>query len=92
LYLIWSPNHGAFGICRYGPMSYPSHRPFFCDPTFCPSPPKTWDLPSYANDTAIELASGFYRTVIPKSYPGRCIEFCDIEALESDREDSSDGS
>jgi hypothetical protein len=73
-------------------MTYPSHRPFFCDPTFCPSPPKTWDLPSYANDTAIELASGFYRTVIPKTYQGRCIEFCDIEAVESDREDSSDGS
>ena len=73
-------------------MSYPSHRPFFCDPTFYPSPPKTWDLPSYANDTAIELGSGLYRTIIPKSYPGRCIEFCDNEALESDREDSSDGS
>jgi hypothetical protein len=73
-------------------MSYPSHRPFSCDPTFYPSPPKIWDPPSYANDTAIELASGFYRTVIPKSYQGRCIELCDIEALESDREDSSDGS
>ena len=92
MYLIWIPNHGAFGICSTGPMSYPSRRPFFCDPTFYPSPPKTWDLPSYANDTAIELASGFYRTIIPKSYPGRGIEFCDIEALESDCEDSSDES
>ena len=91
-YIIRSPNYGAFGICRCGPMSYPSHRPFFCDPTFYPSPPKTWDLPSYANDTAIELASGFYRTIVPKSYPVRCIEFCDIEAVESDLEDSSDGS
>ena len=92
MYIISSPKHGTFGICRYGPMSYPSHRPFFCDPTFYPSPPKTWALPSYANDTAIELASGSYCSVIPKSYLGRYIEFCDIEALESDREDSSDGS
>ena len=38
LYLIWSPNHGAFGICR---LSYPNHRPFFCDPKFHPSPPKS---------------------------------------------------
>jgi hypothetical protein len=73
-------------------LSYPSHRPFFCDPTIYPSPPKTWDLLYYANDSAIQLASGFYRTIIPKSYPGSCIEFCDIEALESYREDSSDGS
>ena len=85
-------HNGTFGICRYGPMSYLSHRPFFCDPTFYPSLSKTWALLSYANDTAIELASGSYRYVIPKSYPGRCIEFCDIEAVESDREDSSDGS
>ena len=89
MYLKWSPNHGAFGICR---LSYPSHRPFFCDPTFHPSPPKSWDLPSYANDTAIELASGLYRTIIPKSPPRSFNEYCDIEALESDREDSSDGS
>ena len=73
-------------------MSYPSHRPFFCDLTLYSSPPKNWDLPSYANDTAIELASGSYRTVIPKSYPRRCTEFCDIEAVECDCEDSSDGS
>ena len=73
-------------------MSYPSHRLFFCDPTFYPSPPKTWALLSYANDTAIKLASGSYRTIIPKSYPCSCTEFCDIEALEYDREDSSDGS
>lgn len=44
-----------------------------------------------ADDTAIELASGLYRTIIPKSYPGSCNEYCDIEAVESDREDSSDG-
>jgi hypothetical protein len=73
-------------------MSYPSNRPFFCDPTFYPSPRKTWDLPSDANDTAIELASGFYRTVISKSYPISCLEVCDIEAPEFDREVSLDGS
>ena len=79
LYLISRPKHGTFGICKYGPLSYLSHRPFFCGPTFYPNPPKTWDLPSYANDTTIELASGFYRIVIPKSYPGSCIEFYDMK-------------
>ena len=59
LFLIWNPNHGAFGICRYGPMNYPSHRPFFCEFMFYSSPPKTWDFPSYANDTAIELLVDF---------------------------------
>ena len=92
MYLELRPKYGTFGICRYGPMSYPNHHPFFCDPTFYPNPPKTWDLPPYANDTAIELASGFYHIVIPKFYPRSCIKCCDIEALESDREDSSDGS
>ena len=89
LYLIRSPNHGAFGICR---LSYPSHRSFFCDPTFHPSPPKSWDLPSYANALVIKLASGFYRTIIFESLPGSCNEYCDIGALEFDCEDSSDGS
>jgi hypothetical protein len=73
-------------------MSYHSPRPFFYDPTFYPSPPKIWDLFSYANDTAIELASGSYHTIILKSYPCSCLELCDIEALESDREVSSYGS
>ena len=89
MYLIWSPNHGAFGICR---LSYPSHRPFFCNPTFHPSPPKSSNLPSYANDSAIKLASEFYRPIIPKSPPRSSNEYCDIEALESNSEDSSDGS
>ena len=92
LYRISIPKHDTFGICRYGPISYPSHSPFFCDPIFYPNPPKIWDLPSYANDTAIELASGSYRIVIPNSYPSSCLEFCDIKALKSDREVFSDGS
>ena len=45
-----------------------------------------------ADDTAIELASGLYRIIIPKSLRGSCNEYNDIEALESDREDSSNGS
>lgn len=64
-------------------------RPFFCDPHFYPSPPKSWHLPTYAKDAAIQLAHGNYRTFRSKNPPNRSLEFVDIEALESDGETPS---
>lgn len=65
--------------------------PFFCHPHFFPSPPKSWHLPSYANDAAIQLARGNHRTFQSRNPPSRTLEFIDIEALESDGEAVSDG-
>jgi hypothetical protein len=71
-------------------LSYPIHRLFFCDPKFYPSPPKSWKLPTYANDIANQLAGGFYQSFKSNYRPGRVLEFLDIEALESDGQASSD--
>ena len=62
----------------------------FCDPEFYPSPPKSWQLPTYANDIANQLAGGSYQTFRSKYHPGRVLEFLDIEAFESDGQASSD--
>ena len=71
-------------------MSDLIHRPFFCDPKFYPSPPKCWQLPTYANDIATQLAEGSYRTFRTKYYLGRELEYLDIEAIESDSQASGD--
>ncbi len=83
-------DHVAICICRSGNLRSPSHRPFFCDPKFYPSPPKPWRLPSYANDVANELAEGSYRTFRPKELMLSDIEYVDFEAVESENEGSSD--
>lgn len=85
-----SYEHGTIGICRCDKLSYPIHRPFFCDPKFYPSPPKSWQLPTYANDIANQLAGGSYRTFRTKDHSGRDLEYLDIEAIESDGQASSD--
>ena len=83
-------DHVAICICRSGNLRSPTHRPFFCDPKFYPSPPKSWHLPSYANDVANELAKGSYRTSRPKELMLRGLEYVDLEAVETDDEGSSD--
>lgn len=82
--------HGAICICRCNNLRYPIHRPFFCDPNFCPSPPRSWQLPTYANDVANRLAEGSYRTFRPKCPSRKGLEYIDLEALESDGETSMD--
>ena len=85
-----SYEHGTIGICRCDKLRYPIHRPFFCDPKFYPSPPKSWQLPTYANDMANQLARGSYQTFKTKYHPGRELEYLDIEACEYDGKASSD--
>ena len=71
-------------------MSDPIHRPFFCDPKLYPSPVKSWQLPTYVNDIANQLAGGSYKTFRTKYHPIRELEYLDIEACESDSQSSSD--
>ena len=54
------------------------------------SPPKFWQLATYANDIANQQAGGSYKTFTSKYHPGRVLEFLDIEALESDGQASFD--
>jgi hypothetical protein len=89
-HLKLSYEHGTIGICRCNKLNYPIHRPFFCDPEFYPSPPKSWQLPTYANDIANQLAGGSYQTFTSKYHLGRVLEFLDIEAFDSDGQASSD--
>ena len=89
-HLKLSYKHGTIGICRCDKLSYPIHRPFSCDPKFYPSPRKSWQLPTYANDIANQLARGSYQTFRSKYHSGRVLEFLDIEAFESDGQASSD--
>lgn len=69
-------------------MSNPVHRPFFCDPNFFPSPPKSFLLPFYAK----ELACQFERHRLSPPSCGcvflsdKVLEFVDTEAIESDGE------
>jgi hypothetical protein len=71
-------------------MEWMLHGMIFCDPKFNLCPPKSWQLPTYANDIANQLAGGSYQTFTSKYRPGRVLEFLDIEALESDGQASSD--
>ena len=82
--------YDIFGLCRYDHLKHSMHRPFFCNPHFYPSPPKSWQLPSYANDLANELAEGSFRTVRPKKLLLRGLDYFDVEAVESEDEGSSD--
>ena len=68
--------HGTIGICRCDKVSYPIQRPFFCDPKFYLNPPRSLQLPTYANDIANQLAGGSYHTFTSKYHPGRVLEFC----------------
>lgn len=66
-----------------------SHSPsLFCDRNLCPSPLKTWNIPTYTNDFAKQLAQGSYRIFRTKD-SSRYLHFVDDGALESDREASS---
>ena len=67
-------------------MSY--SQPFFCDPKFYPSPLKSWQLRSYANDAANELAEGSYLAFRPKKLLLRGTEYVDLEVVESEDEGS----
>ncbi|KAG0594968.1 hypothetical protein M758_UG127200 [Ceratodon purpureus] len=78
-----------FGNCRYSNLKYHVQRPFFCNPDFYPSPPKSCQLPSYADGLAIQLAEGQYRTShSPQTIP-RKLDYVDIKAAESDTVASS---
>jgi hypothetical protein len=51
---------------------------------------RSWQLLTYANDIAYQLAGGSYQIFTSKYHPGRVLEFVDIEALEYDGQASSD--
>jgi len=68
------------------------HRPFFCRPTFFPSPPKPFELPSYAEGMALHLARDGLRNppLRSRSISSRVLQFLDVEAVQFDGVESSD--
>jgi len=70
--------------CRCESLNSPKHRPYFCDPSFLPSPCKSYRLPSYAEAIANQLVDGMYRACRPAAVSSRGLEFLDTEAIESD--------
>ena len=75
--------YDIFGHCRYDNLKHPMHRPFFCNPHFYPSPPKSWHLPPYADGMAIQFAQRHYRTTHSTKTIRRQLEYVDDEAVES---------
>ena len=71
-------------------MSYSNHCPYFCDPNFHLSSPKSWHLPLYANGVAKQLAQGSYKIFRTKDSL-KNLQFVDDEAIESEGESSSAG-
>jgi hypothetical protein len=83
-------------MCRQAKkVKISTHRPFFADPAFYPSPPKAFELPVYAEAIASQLVvhdpEPFSK--VPKVDP-RVLIFVDDMARESDGEtsDSDDSS
>lgn len=72
-------------------VSSPLHRPFFCQQDFFPSPPKSYQLPSYGKG----IGSQYIRLPVSPRHCqstydfGNVLHFLDIEAIESDSELSS---
>lgn len=84
-------------FCRRLSVTSPLHRPFFFNPSFFPSPPKSFVLPSYAEEMANQYARNRESSLPCRStfVSNRVLQFVDTEAVESEGEefrvDISDG-
>ena len=76
-------------FCRCEILISPQHRPFFCRPTFFPSPPKPFELPTYAEEIAFCFATEGIRnpTSRSRSLSRRGLSFLDPEAVQCDEEE-----
>jgi hypothetical protein len=73
-------------------LSPPRHLPFFANPSFLPSPEKSFQLPVYAKLMANTFASENCnpRLAWVRSHDPRVMQFTDISADESTSHTSSD--
>ena len=87
--MCWS-NFPFNDVCRPGPkVTFSKEVPFFANPMFFPSPPKTYEIPIYAEALCMQAGGRYLRgRSSTKLVDPRVLQFVDDCAEESDCEAS----